>query len=125
MIIYTEHGTQVGFRFSARCRKCGVTQHPSYFYKDDKRMLDLQYFQAHELVLSTEDTGFSKKMLATFDWELTMSCMSFRAKCGIYNASNGYTKSNKGYTPQKKKVRVLFDEERISNVKGNILLRIF
>jgi len=56
-------------------------------------------------MLSTEDTAFSRRFLETYEWELTLTCTSFREKCAVYNCSFGYME--KQGTSHKKKRYVI------------------
>ena len=88
---YTEKGTQMGRRYKSRCRRCNITFHPTFYFKDGKRCLQLRHFLQNQWILSTEDTAFSFKLLENYEWELMITNTSFRAKCEIFNSMHDHT----------------------------------
>lgn len=83
-------GTSTGIRFTKFCRQCFIYEHAGYYVQDGYRLLDLENFEKYDILLSTEDTAFTKRTLKTFSWELVIGHMAFMTKAEIYNKSFSY-----------------------------------
>ena len=96
----SSEGTEHAEKYTKFCRICSIYEHAGYYSKDDKRIIDMANYHRYEIILSTDETAFSKKMLETYQWELVIGQISFLTKANIYNRTFGYEKT----TSRKKKV---------------------
>ena len=83
-------GTGSGRRYIIRCKKCKISEQYGYYFKDEKRCLDLDQLICSKYFLSTEDTCFTKEMFRIYSYELILNCMPFQSKANIYNHVFGY-----------------------------------
>ena len=84
-------GSSIAIRFVKFCRQCSIHEHAGYYIEEGRRLLDLQNFEKYDVLLSTEDTAFTKQSLRTYAWELVIGHMPFLTKAEIYNQCFGYT----------------------------------